>query len=269
MAGIADGEPCSLVIDQLDAVSVVSGRNANLWEVFKLLCDEVKSYPNINLVLACRDFDLSNDHRLRILDDDKSGFKKVLLANLTKADIDNSLEQAAGDKLLLNEKQYQILRVPFHLLLFLAGDPTKGFESIGELYQRYCERKRQNLYSRLGREAKWNEVLGALANRMSNDRKLFALKIVVDENRDDARAMASEHVLVDTGNKYPFFHESSFDYAYASDFCRTGQSLAAFLVSTEQHLFRRSQVRQILAYRREHDPDQCVVVLKPIKIGSF
>ena len=264
LAGIADGEPCSLVIDQLDAVSIVSGRNADLWNVFKLLCDEVASYPNMNVVLACRDFDLSNDYRLRMLDDDKSGFTKIPLANLTKAYIDSSLEQAVGDSVFLTEKQYQILGVPFHLLLFLAGDPTKGFESIGELYERYCERKRQNLYSRLGREAKWNEVLGALANRMSNDRKLFAPKIVVDESKADARAMASEHVLVDTGNKYRFFHESFFDYAYASDFCRTGQSLVTFLESTEQHLFRRSQVRQILAYRREHDPDQYLVDLSEI-----
>lgn len=264
LAGIADGEPCSLVIDQLDAVSVVSGRNADLWEVFKLLCDEVASYPNMNLLLACRDFDLSNDHRLRILDDEKSGFTRIPLANLTKADIDSSLEQVAGERICLNPKQYQILGVPFHLLLFLAGDPTKGFESIGELYERYCERKRQNLYSRLGREAKWNEVLGALANRMSNDRKLFAPKIVVDENRVDAQAMASEHVLVETGKKYRFFHESFFDYAYARDFCRTGQSLVTFLKSTEQHLFRRSQVRQILAYRREHDPDQYLTDLSEL-----
>ena len=69
------------------------------------------------------------------------------------------------------------------------------------------------------------------------------------------RRWSSEHVLVDMDDKrqYRFFHESFFDYAYARRFASADRRVVDFLRSTEQHLFRRSQVRQILDYRREHD----------------
>ena len=42
-----------------------------------------------------------------------------------------------------------------------------------------------------------------------------------------------------------------FDYAFARRFAREPQSLLDLLVSGEQHLFRRAQVRQILLYLRD------------------
>ena len=59
---------------------------------------------------------------------------------------------------------------------------------------------------------------------------------------------------MDNGNSYQFFHESFFDYAFASLFCSQEKSLKEFLTQEgeEQHLFRRAQVRQILGYRREN-----------------
>ncbi len=64
LAGIADNAQCVLVIDQLDAMSLVSGRNPLMWQVFSELCDDVRRYPLMKMILACRDFDLEHDHRL-------------------------------------------------------------------------------------------------------------------------------------------------------------------------------------------------------------
>jgi len=46
------------------------------------------------------------------------------------------------------------------------------------------------------------------------------------------------------------FHETFFDYAYARRFHAEKHDLLEFLNADEQHLFRRSQVRQILVYER-------------------
>ena len=43
--------------------------------------------------------------------------------------------------------------VEFHLLLFLQGDPSSGFSSVGELYETYWNRKQQNLKQYLGRDS--------------------------------------------------------------------------------------------------------------------
>lgn len=263
LAGIADNTPCVLIVDQLDAISLVSGRNPRMWEVFSELCEEVRSYPKMRMILACRDFDLDHDHRLRRLGESESGFTKHALGRLTEGEIRNALEVAKLSEFSPSHDQLEILAVPFHLLLFLQGDPTRDFNSVGQLYDRYWERKKQNLQTYLGRKPVWNQVIDALTSRMSEKQVLFAPRIVTGEWEDDAKAMVSEHVLVEeqSGRQYRFFHESFFDYAYARRFCASGRTLLDFLTSTEQHLFRRAQVRQILAYRRENDFDQYVIDL--------
>ena len=265
LARIADNAPCVLVVDQLDAMSLVSGRNPRMWDVFQELCEEVRSYPHMKMIFACRDFDLNHDHRLRTLGTPQSGFTKFPLGRLSEPDIRASLQAAGFGDLKTDARQIEVLGIPFHLLLFLQGDPTRIFRSVGELYDRYWERKRQKVRERLGRDAKWNEVIDALTTTMSDQQSFVAPKVVVDDCADDARAMASEHVLVEVQNlHYRFFHESFFDYAYARRFCATNRSVVEFLASTEQHLFRRAQVRQILAFRRENDPKRYLADVREI-----
>jgi hypothetical protein len=50
-----------------------------------------------------------------------------------------------------------------------------------------------------------------------------------------------------------FFHETFFDYCFARHFLASGDSLRDLLTSSEQDLFRRAQVRQILAVERGAD----------------
>ncbi len=264
LAGIADNAPSVLVVDQLDAISLVSGRNPSLWEVFGELLNEVQSYPHMKMILACRDFDLSHDQRLLSLGDPRSGFTKHTLEKLDKTDILESLREAGQAQLNPTEQQLEILGVPFHLLLFLQGDPTRRFNTVGELYNRYWRRKRQNLKERLGRESHWDHIIDALTGRMNERQILFAPKLIVDDRTEDVEAMISEHVLVEDQSQYRFFHESFFDYAYARRFCVKGGGVVDFLGSTEQHLFRRAQVRQILAYRREEEFDQYLTDVREI-----
>jgi hypothetical protein len=266
LAGIADNAQCVLVIDQLDAMSLVSGRNPLMWQVFSELCDDVRRYPHMKMILACRDFDLEHDHRLRGFGDDKSGFTKFQLGRLTDTEVRAAVDRAGFPQISLNTQQLEILGIPFHLQLFLQGDPLNSFNTIGELYDRYWTRKQQDLKVFLGRAPHWNQVIDALTTRMSAQQLTFAPMSVTDDWADDARAMASEHVLIkdEKNRRYRFFHESFFDYAFARRFCATERSVVEFLQSSEQHLFRRAQVRQILSYRRENDFTQYIADLRNI-----
>ena len=255
LAGIADNATSVLVVDQLDAMSLISGRHPAMWTAFNALCNDVQSYPNMKMILACRDFDLEHDYRLRPLTDQYSGFAKHELAKLNRSELIDSLVAAGIRDFVPSDRQLAILSVPFHLMLFVHGKASPSFTATRQLYDSYWNRKLQNLKARLGREPHWNEVIDSLTERMSADQVLFAPKVIVDDWSNDAVAMASEHVLVDVADQhmYRFFHESFFDYAYARRFAATGRSLLDFLTATEQHLFRRSQVRQILDFLREHD----------------
>lgn len=270
LAGIADNSPCVLIVDQLDAMSIVSGRNAALWDAFDELREEAGAYPAMKMVLACRDFDLEHDARLRKLTGDQSGFSTHRLDLLTDAELQGALDSASISSVNLNAIQRDILRVPLHLLLFLEGTPARGFSSVGQLYDRFWRKKESNVATRLGRSTFWTDVIEHLANAMSANQVLYASRSVVDKWSQDVDAMRSEHVLVDGAGdcQLRFFHESFFDYAFARRFCAKGRSVVELLTSSEQHLFRRAQVRQILTYRRDQEfgpylTDICELLREP------
>ena len=60
------------------------------------------------------------------------------------------------------------------------------------------------------------------------------------------------------GRQYAFFHEAFFDYAFARRWIERGQTLIEFLLGHEQELFRRGQVRQVLAHLHDDDPDRFI-----------
>ena len=266
LAGIADNQHSVLLVDQLDSMSLVSGRHPRLWEAFSELSSEVAAYPHMKMLLACRDFDLEHDQRLRPLAHSSSAFTKHTLGKLSKNEVVDSIIASGRSGFTPTEKQLEILGVPFHLLLFLQGKPDSTFGSVAQLYNAYSKRKRQNLRDRLERPAHWTPVIEALTERMNADQLLFAPKSVVDRWSDDAEAMVSEHVLEDMldQDQYRFFHESFFDYAYARHFADPNRTVLDFLCTTEQHLFRRSQVRQILDYRREYDSGRYIADINDI-----
>lgn len=260
LAGVANGTPSVLIVDQLDAMSLISGRHPQMWEVFEQLSGEVQAYPRMKLLLACRDFDLNHDYRLRSLAEKSNNFTTHELTLLSTDEVKASLALAKLGQIALTDAAIEILRVPFHLLLFLQGNPTSSFSTPGQLFNRFWERKRRKMEEELGREPHWNQVIDALTSSMSERQLLFAPMSVVGQWEQDAAAMASSSVLVAVAQhrQYRFFHESFFDYAFARRFCETGGDVIELLESSEQHLFLRAQVRQILEYRREDNFDRYV-----------
>lgn len=255
---VSPGRPCVLLVDQLDAISTVSGRKTNMWIAFDEIRRQVESRPEMKLIIACRGFDLEQDHRLRRLSGENSKFKKIEVGRLTESELRVALNLAELTNFHPTPQQVEILSLPSHLALFLQGYPDRAFYRIGDLYNNYWERTQDLVRELLGRVPAWNDVIDRLTQTMSESQSLTAPKDVVDSWRDDARAMASQHVLIDNGASYQFFHESFFDYAFARRFCQNGQSLLDFLTQPgeQQHLFRRAQVRQILGYRRENRRDE-------------
>jgi hypothetical protein len=107
-------------------------------------------------------------------------------------------------------------------------------------------------------------VIDKLANWLSVNQQLSAPRFVLDEFAADAAAMASEHVLVLAEGRYRFFHESFFDYAFARRFAAGARTLVDLLLSGEQHLFRRAQARQVLAFLRSQDPPRYIAELEQL-----
>ena len=265
LAAIAAGTSGVLVIDQLDAVSLASGRNPQFFEVIRELIDEALAHSNLAVLVGCRQFDIDNDSRLRALASDSETTKTVNVGPLSEADVREALSQLGLDASNLTPGQLKLLAVPLHLRLLAEtarSDKPLDFETVTDLYDRFWEYKRQLVEKvRLGRPSAWVEVVRAMTDHMSANRVLSAPAPVLDQWAEDAQAMASEHVLVRNRPSYSFFHEGFLDYCYARLLVVDGRRLTTRVVEGPQDLFIRAQVRQVLAYLRDTAPPQYVADL--------
>ncbi len=254
LAGIAEGGTCVLVVDQLDAVSLVSGRRTEVWALFERLLAEADGYPNMRVMVACRAFDLEHDYRMRSLRAQASPFEVVTIGPFNAETVDSIL----GDR-KVHSKLRPILNVPLHLAMFLSLElnASEGVETSDQLFEAFWVEKQRRCSQRLGSRCNFADVIDWLATRLSDHQELTAPAIMLPGNlRADADVLLSEHVIVLANKRYRFFHETFFDYAFARRFAQAGGRLVPLLLNGEQHLFRRAQVRQVLSFLRANDPQR-------------
>jgi len=230
LASIAQNLQCVLVIDQLDAVSLTSGRHPDFFDCINELIQQVKLFKNMRLLLASRQFDLDNDHRLRNLTGDMGIASTVKIKPLSLSTVKEVVVAWKMPAEKLSKKQLELLSIPLHLWLLseIVQKSQQGdaepflFDSAKELYDRFWDDKQRTIRLRLKHSIKWIPVIDKLCDYMSNHQILSAQKNLLDEFQEDAEAMLSEHVLVQDGKRYAFFHEGFFDYAFARRFAARG-----------------------------------------------
>ena len=269
LAAVAQGGHCVLVIDQVDALSLASGRNTDLFDCIYEILRQAQAHPNVRILLACRKFDLDNDHRLRGLTESDGIAEAVVVERLPHETVHEVVSRFGLDADSLTFKQRTLLSVPLHLKLLseLVADVEirrLNFETAQDLYERFWVYKQQVIRERVGQPVQWTQVVYGLCDYMHEHQVLSALEVVVEEWSSDTSAMVSENVLVLQNKRYSFFHEGFFDYAFARRFAGGSQSLLDLLVSGEQRLFRRAQVRQILLYLRDTEFDRYIDDLKEV-----
>lgn len=270
LAAIADGRTCVLVVDQLDAVSMVSGRNPEFFECIHEIIRKVIVFPNMRLVLACRQYDLENDNRLRELVGANGIAKEIQIGLLTAETVRKIMDAAGFDGKNIPASQVEMLRLPLHLGMYLqvmdgSNKHAWQFSRTIDLFAAYWGKKRTAVSERIKpKEAKWESALDCLIDRLTSRQTLFAPAVVLDEYADTAKAMVSEGVLVEDSGRVGFFHEAFFDYCFARCFLRRGGDIRTFLKSGEQHLFKRAPLRQVLLHMRDSDEAEYITQLELI-----
>lgn len=257
-AEVQSGEAV-LIIDQLDAVSSISGRRPDFIDVIEALLEEVNACRNavkIHIVLVCRKFDWENDHRLR-----RSLAKEpiaITVSDFSQEEVRTILLDHGFNPDSIRKQNLKLLGLPQNLAMFLEiskdADIQSTFTSVKDLYDEYWNVKRQSVKRRADSGDHWIDVIQQLCDEMSSSQQLSIPKEILDRfPAEYVNSMTSEGVLSYHGRRYRFSHESFFDYCFARDYFLKSISLTDFLKASEQHLFRRAQVRQILEYL--HDAD--------------
>ena len=256
----ATGRPGVLIVDQLDAVSTMSGRNSAAFDLVERLIKEARGMretATIHTVVVCRSFDWKNDSGLRALlprDHDQ-----VEVTGFHSDEVKAILTRSGFDPDLFQDRQLKLLQLPQNLSLFLeAGfdlSLAPAFHTATRLFDKYWETKRCAV-AEIAASDHWISVIEKLCDEMNATQLLS-----VPRERLDSippvylRQLASEGVVTYDGRRYGFGHESFFDYCFARVFVNRPGRITSFLRSSEQHLFRRAQVRQVLTYLRDADAD--------------
>ena len=258
-----------LIIDQLDAVSTMSGRSSAAFELVEQLVHEsrgTQAHTKIQIVVVCRAFDWNNDYRLRQLVPDSQ--EPIEVGEFTVDEVKKVLDGAGFDPTLFKPRQFELLRLPQNLYLFLEiGFDTSSapaFDRVMDLYNRYWDEKRRSAAARAAPTPdEWMTVIETVCKEMNATQRLAVPKEKLDTvPQEYLHQLASEGVLTFDGRRYGFGHESFFDYCFARLFVTKSDTVVSFLQASEQHLFRRAQVRQVLTYLRDADFDRYVRELR-------
>ena len=265
-AAEAVGRPGVLIVDQLDAVSTMSGRSSAAFDLVEQLLHEargMRARAVIHTVVVCRAFDWQNDSRLRQLMPPDSQ-AQVEVAEFAVEEARTILTDAGFAPALFLPRQLELLRLPQNLSLFLeAGfDASRvpAFDTAKVLFDRYWDAKRQSVTDQVTTPPdRWLDIIETICDEMTSVQQLSVAREKLDRfSPDYLKQMASEGVLTFDGRRYGFGHESFFDYCFARLLFNRPESLVSFLEKSEQHLFRRAQIRQVLAYLRDADRDRYV-----------
>src|SRR5664280_561791 len=243
-----------LFIDQVDAVSEISGRNGQVKEVIFRLITDAHNFGGVRIIVVCRTFDLDSDPRLKRLKEDNRT-KQIDVPMLDwKADVESLLKNKGYNSSSFNEPQRQLLCLPINLAVFLEiDDPTFSFTSLSNLHEKLIEKKQRIIANE--RKPSWSllQPLTAMCDWMSERQILSAPISILDTFPNAVEILTSEGLIITSRGQVNFFHESFFDHIYARSFVTKNITLIDLLTSTEQHLFRRTQARQILEALRQND----------------
>ncbi|MGY3089940.1 hypothetical protein ACVWYF_002988 [Hymenobacter sp. UYAg731] len=253
-------QPAVVLVDQLDALSLCLSTDRSPLRSYAELLTELSILPNVRFIMACRSFDLQYDPDLSQF----NSAERVEIPLLNDQQIIEALqafastETAASLPVLLRE----LLRTPLYLELYTSLEPEDRGDSpittAQELFRRFLNQKiLRDLPTHLTRE----QVESSL-NRLAVDlQRLQTLALPArpyeEEDSGAIEWLASRGVLLKLPGRpqmLQFFHQSFFDFIFARQFVRGKQSLTKLILNSDQGLFFRATVRQVLVYLRGTNP---------------
>jgi len=188
LSSLAATGPTALVIDQLDALSMVSGRGTEaFYEAIEQVLGEVRGLRTrhpVHVVVACRSFDWSNDTRFRSML--RNCYEKIDSPDFTVDEVKQVLSERNFDVCVFEVRQTKLLCLPRNLSLFLeshvGSEMDFNFLTEKDLFDQYWDEKRREINSRLRPYPDgWAMVIQKIVQIMSESEQLFSPKEKLDD----------------------------------------------------------------------------------------
>ena len=259
LAAAAAGERGVLILDQVDAIRWTSAHSSNAWDTCERLITEALRHPNLAVVVVCRSFDVEDDPRLRAWKE-QSKVKEVKVGPVDDEVVDRVVAARGANPSALGPAQRRVLRSPQALYLWTvlheSPRPPFAFRSMVDLMREFWTQTRSKL--RELRPRPYEEVLGTLVEYLDKRGAMAAPRTVVSPWGPEVDALVSMNVLAADQGKVLFVHQSYLDHLTAERVLREvhmgSGTVLGWIERNDQSLFRRGQLRQLLALLRDDDP---------------
>lgn len=273
LARAAAGEQAVLVVDQLDALSVLAGRGEMVLDGVREMLEQARATEGLRVLVACRSHDLKHDRQLRQLlqregtfdggDPQTSDLVEVPVGALSLDQVREALVRIGLAPDAAPARLLRLLTNTFNLSLLasIVQDAKQRDELQAvdlarlhaqlDLLVEYHRSRGRRLRQALGGDV-YATVVFQIAQLISDSGHLSIASTAVADMPDRVDALVHEGVLAADGERLRFFHEAYFDYVFALQHVQAGRT-AADLVRNDpqQDLLRRGQVRAVLALERQ------------------
>jgi hypothetical protein len=266
IAAISRSGPGVLILDQLDAIRWTAQHAAYDWDTCERLIDEALRHPNLRVVLVCRTFDAEEDPRIKAWrKKEEKQVKDVKLSGINDATLDRVLGEKQVPTGSLSSGQRRILSSPQSLYLWLelfsARSQLPTFLTTTDLMDAYWSHVRSRLPAGVDL-ARFDLVLSTIVADMDQRGLPFSSATVVNVQSPEIIHLLSVNILIRNNRQLLFSHQSHLDYLTADQLSREvsagNRRLIDWLVENDQSLFRRGQLRQLLALLRERNPTKFI-----------
>lgn len=251
-----------VLIDQIDALSLSLAHDQQSLDILLDFIARIRRISNVRILLSCRIFDRNTDPRLKTIEIEHT----FALSKLSDDQVRNVLAQLQVNYDELTLATQNILGIPLHLDLFARALSTNDIEfkylrdisSLQELYsliwQHVVTRQDVNNPSVSDRI----EVINRLTEFMNTHQRTSAPQSVffTRETKHLERAvnfLASIGILIQGKTEWSFLHQTFFDYSYARQFVEGGNNIVTTILDSQQGIFERPKLIQVIAYLRNVD----------------
>lgn len=199
---IAREETVTIIIDQLDALSLTQSSSKDVFNVILELIQQLKGEFNIKIIISVREYDLKNDPLLKQIDNNK----KLYLQLFTGEFVSEKLRAMMSRKTKISRTLIELLRTPLNLSLFLELYPNDNrclsIRTLQDLYENFWEQK--VLDRKLDKDLRKNTIklINFIVERMNMDKKIEVAKIYyIDEYSEEINLLLSKNILIEEKNR--------------------------------------------------------------------
>jgi hypothetical protein len=263
-----------LILDQVDALRWTAAHSSYAWDCCECTIAEALRHPQLRVVVVCRSFDVEDDPRIRAWKQQAEAVG-IRIGSLDDAAVDVVVAAGGVMPSSLGPGQRRVLRSPQGLYLWRClhdGDERPpAFRTMTDLMRSFWTMVRRELKKL--RPGPYEDVLDSLVSHMDRRGTLSTPRTVVGRWPDEVDALLSMNVLVEgPENRLLFAHQSYLDHRTAERVLQgihSGEgSVLGWLSEDDQGLFRRGQMRQVLALLRDDDPRRYIESIREILDGE-